>query len=266
MKNKELLTIIIPSYNNTNIELKRSIESIIKQKKINFKILILIIDDNSKIKINLKKLDLIKFDRKKFLIKVYSKKKNQGDSSARVTGVNLAKSKYVAFLDADDYWLQSKLFYQMNFLKKYKKKIVGTDWNNKTHFSKFFSRDPKYYKINKIQMALKWWPHISTILIEKPLFKKLRLHESQIYRYGGDGDLLIKLASSNNFFVLSKNLVKCHSFKSNPFISGMSSKMREMNSGEIRVIKKNFKNILVRFGLVIWIKVKFLLRVGKYSI
>lgn len=259
MNNKVLLTVIIPFYNNSYVELKRAIESIIKQRKIDFKILILIIDDNSKNKIKLNNLSLIHY-KKKISIKIYRKNKNQGDSSARVTGSNISKSKYIAFLDADDYWLPSKLFHQFNFLKKYKKKLVGTNWNNKNHFINFLSINSEYYKINKIQMALKWWPHISTVLMERSLFKRIKLNQSKKYRYGGDGDVLIKLASTNSFFVLNKDLVKCHSFKINPYVSGMSSKMSEMNSGEIEVIKNNFNNIFLRIFLILWIKLKFMIR------
>ena len=42
----ETLTVIIPYYNNPNNQIKKAINSIIKQKKIDIKILILIIDDN----------------------------------------------------------------------------------------------------------------------------------------------------------------------------------------------------------------------------
>ena len=62
MKNKELLTVIVPYYNNSYQELKKALESIINQKKIDFKILILIVDDHSKKKIDLKVLNLIKYN------------------------------------------------------------------------------------------------------------------------------------------------------------------------------------------------------------
>ena len=265
MKN-ENLTVIIPYYNNPNNQIKKAIESVIKQKKIDIKILLLIIDDNSKKKIDLDKLNLPKYDKKKIKIKIFKKKKNQGDSSSRVTGVKISKSKYIAFLDADDYWLSLKLYYQFSFLKKYKKKIIGTDWNNKSHFISFFNLSPDYYKINKILMSLKWWPHLSTILMERNLFISLKLYTSKRYRFAGDGDMLIKLASLNSFIVVKKNLVKCHSFKINPYISGMSAKMSKMKNGEIQIIKDNFKNKIFIFFVSLLINFKYLIRLMKFNL
>ena len=265
MKN-ESLTVIIPYYNNPNNQFKKAIESVIKQKKIDIKILILIIDDNSKKKIDLDNLKLPKYNKEKIKIKIFKKKKNQGDSSSRVFGVKISKSKYIAFLDADDYWYNLKLYYQFRFLKKYKKKIIGTDWNNKSHFISFFNLNSNYYKINKILMSLKWWPHISTILMERNTFISLKLYKSKKYRFGGDGDILIKLASLNSFIVVKKNLVKCHSFKINPFISGMSAKMNKMKNGEIQIIKDNFKNKIFIFLISLWINFKYLIRLIKFRL
>jgi hypothetical protein len=47
----------------------------------------------------------------------------------------------------------------------------------------------------------------------------------------------------------------------NPYVSGMTSKLKEMNSGEIKVINDNFTNIFLRFFLIMWIKLKFIIRI-----
>jgi hypothetical protein len=56
---KTLLTVIIPYYNNKNKEIEKAINSILIQENINFKILILIIDDCSENRVDLKKLKLV---------------------------------------------------------------------------------------------------------------------------------------------------------------------------------------------------------------
>ena len=97
--------------------------------------------------------------------------------------------------------------------------------------------------------------------MERNYFKKLNLNHSRLYRFGGDGDLLIKLASSNLFYILNKDLVRCHSFKMNPYVSGMTSKLKKMNIGEMKVINNNFNNIFLRFFLIMWIKLKYIIRI-----
>ena len=101
-KNFFSIDIIMPSYNKASY-LDDSIKSIIYQTLKNWNLYI--IDDNStddswKI-INkyseLKNVNIIKL------------KKNKGPSFCRNLGIRLSNSKYIAFIDSDDYWTKNKL-------------------------------------------------------------------------------------------------------------------------------------------------------------
>ena len=259
-KKKFLLTVIIPYYNNKDKEISKAINSVLKQKNINFKILILIIDDNSRKRIDLKKLELVKINTKFFKIKILRKKRNEGVSRARLTGVKLSKSKYIAFLDSDDFWLPQKLFNQMIFLSKNNVKVVGCNWNNKTHFTSYLSMNKEYYSLNKILLAIQWWPHISTLILERQIFYKIKANKITNLRYAEDGDLLLKLASTKNLFILKKNLVTCHYFKKDYKSSGLSSSLKNMSNGEIMILKNNFDNKVIKLLLIVWVKFKYIVR------
>ena len=196
-KKKTNLTVIVPYYNNTSAEINRSIESILDQKKIKFRIIILIVDDKSLNKMTISKLsNRIKKKikkRKNFKLKILRKTKNSGDSDTRLMGVRNSNSEYIAFLDSDDYWKPYKLYHQFNLIKKCGCEIIGTDWNSKTHFKKFLYPLKNYYKLDHFSVALKWWPHISTLLLKRDSFFLSNAKLSKNYRHAGDGEVLLKL-------------------------------------------------------------------------
>lgn len=108
----ELVSIITPCYNSEQF-IERTVESIIDQTYSNWELLV--IDDfSSDNSVNIVKR-LIKLDSR---IKLVQLEKNYGAAVARNKGIELAKGRFIAFLDSDDLWLPNKLKTQVKFMEK----------------------------------------------------------------------------------------------------------------------------------------------------
>ena len=57
-------------------------------------------------------------EEKSRVIRLIEKEKNQGAAMARNTGIDEARGRYLAFLDADDVWMPQKLEKELAFMKE----------------------------------------------------------------------------------------------------------------------------------------------------
>lgn len=107
-----LVSIITPVYNAEAV-IEKTIDSVLKQTYQNWE-LILVDDcakDNSAYLIRRKALDEPR-------IKYHKLEQNSGAAVARNKGLEIAMGQYVAFLDADDCWLEDKLQRELDLMKE----------------------------------------------------------------------------------------------------------------------------------------------------
>jgi len=103
-----IISVIIPVY-NASLLLKRCIDSVFQQKG-NYILDVICIDDGStdnSVEIIMNYPNTVKL----------LKQTNHGPAAARNQGINIATGKYLAFLDADDYWEPEFLFETVSFLE-----------------------------------------------------------------------------------------------------------------------------------------------------
>lgn len=62
-------------------------------------------------------------------IRLIRKEANEGAARARNTGLNAARGRYIAFLDADDLWSPQKLKKTFSFMKQYQAAFVFTAYD-----------------------------------------------------------------------------------------------------------------------------------------
>ncbi len=177
-----LVDIILPNFNKENY-LQETIDSILGQSFKDFNLFI--IDDNSTDN-SIKIIDKYSDPRIKFL----KLKKNKGVYFCRNLGMRLSKSKYISFIDADDYWNKDKLKNQISFMDVNKYKFTYTDYipfKSKNNIKVF----KKKINVNK-EFDLKKFIYnssiaMSTIVINRSIlknikFKKLKICEDYLFK------------------------------------------------------------------------------------
>lgn len=112
---KPLYSIIIAAYNSEKY-LEKCLDSIVNQTEKSIEIIV--VNDGS---CDRTKEILDTYERiKKFKIKVIHKKRNQGKSTAIITGLKIATGKYVSFVDSDD-WIDEEYYKK---IRKYLEKSL----------------------------------------------------------------------------------------------------------------------------------------------
>lgn len=104
----KLVSVVIPTYNR-EATIEMSINSILNQTYKNIEIIV--VDDNSK---DNTCLIVEKLKEKYDFIKYIKHENNKGGSAARNTGARFASGEFLAFLDSDDEWIDTKLEKCMN--------------------------------------------------------------------------------------------------------------------------------------------------------
>ena len=119
---KEKVSIIVPMYNAEKF-IGKTIESVLSQTYENWEMLIMndVSTDNSLAVVN----EYVKKDDR---IKVLNTEKNMGVVKGRNHLIDLANGKFIAFLDADDYWHSQKLEKQIQFMKEKNAGISCTEY------------------------------------------------------------------------------------------------------------------------------------------
>ncbi len=112
------ISAIIPCYNNAEF-ISNAIRSILKQTVPVDEIIV--IDDGSE--------DNIEHVLKPFTNQIsYYRQENSGPSTARNLGIKEASHEWIAFLDADDQWVENKIEQQLHVLSKYPElRLIASD-------------------------------------------------------------------------------------------------------------------------------------------
>lgn len=224
-----MVSIIMPVYNGEKY-IKEAIESIINQTYSNWELLI--VDDGST-------------DNTASIIKEfndsrikYMYQKNQGPSAARNKGLDLAEGNYIAFIDADDMYVNEKLEKQVAYLEENSdvdivyNDIKVIDESTEEHY--LLKSEGGYSNGNDFLAMLLFRqiiPAPHTILCRRRCFEN-GVRYNSYYLHAEDYDLTLRLAKSNKFGHLSGTLYICRRHEKN-----LTNNHQKQLQSEIQIIK-----------------------------
>jgi teichuronic acid biosynthesis glycosyltransferase TuaG len=111
MDSDDMVSVIMPAYNSEKY-VEESIWSVLNQSYENLELLVT--DDCSSDGTQQVVEKLVKHDRR---VRYFRLNENSGAAVARNNSIKNANGRYIAFLDADDVWLENKLELQLAFMK-----------------------------------------------------------------------------------------------------------------------------------------------------
>jgi glycosyltransferase involved in cell wall biosynthesis len=203
--NKPEVSVLLPVHDGEKT-LERCIDSVLNQTYDDFEFII--INDNSND--NTPKI-LIHYEKKDNRIEIIENDVNLGQAKSLNKGIKKAKGKYVAIIDADDWWENNKLEIQMRFIRANPSYgLVGTstiahnDITKEKKFGKYGVETDK--EIKKILLKTIPFSH-SSFIIEKQLLKKFGGYDEQI-KSAIDYELCLRLLKETKFNKIQKHL--CH--------------------------------------------------------
>ena len=140
----ELVSVIMPVFNKER-HVSEAIRSVLGQTHENLELLV--IDDASGDD-SLERINDFKDPRIQCLRRV----ENGGAGKARNDGIRRARGRYIAFIDADDIWLEDKLAEQILFMKQENCPFTYTDYYLMDEESRFTRRVSSPPRVNRKKM------------------------------------------------------------------------------------------------------------------
>jgi glycosyltransferase involved in cell wall biosynthesis len=221
------ISVIIPCFNNGKY-LRECLDSVLSQTFQDFEVIV--VDDGST-------------DDTHSIVNSYGSKlkylrqANQGPASARNAGIKLSQGDYIAFQDADDFWLSEKLELQYKFLREHHQYLwVYSDmstFNDSQALQESWFSDRSTYEGRVFERLIdnNFIPTI-TVLIKKQALVEVGGFDENL-RSCEDKDLWLRLAL-NNPLGRSNQILAKRRFHANNLVRDS----RLLISSEIEVMKK----------------------------
>lgn len=173
---KNLVSVVMPAYNSEKY-IEDSIKSVLAQTYKNIELIV--IDDASKDG-TVKIVEKLKTQDPR--INLFKNKSNLGVSETRNKGISKANGEWIAFLDSDDIWMDSKIEKQIKYATNTSAEFVFTGSSYINEFNKPYSgifNVPALVSYKKLlrQNVIT----CSSVLIKKHFFNNIKMERDDIH-------------------------------------------------------------------------------------
>ena len=196
----DLVSVIIPYYKKRN-SIKETIVSVINQSY-DFLEILIIYDDT-----NLNDLEFLqeisKLDNR---IRVINNNKRLGAGLSRNKGIEQSNGKYIAFIDADDTWVQDKLKNQISFMKKNNYQISHTSYLIIDEKKKIIGQRKARDLLSVDEVLKSCDIGLSTVIVEKKVIIKTSTKFPQLVTKEDFVFWLTLLKKNYKFYAFDSNL------------------------------------------------------------
>lgn len=186
MKNIPVISVVIPAYNAENF-IAEAIESVLCQSYKDFELLVVNDCSTDKTRVVVERFALA--DKRVCLINLST---NKGAPAApRNIGVQRARGRWIAFLDADDIWHPYKLQRQISLLDKSGARFCSTqmiDFVDANQLLLSDARPDEYIWVSFLSQLIKSKTPTSSVIVEKSLIERFPFNESISYKAREDLD------------------------------------------------------------------------------
>ena len=237
---KSLISVIIPTYNSDKY-ICEAIDSVFNQSYSDYEIIV--IDDGS--------TDNTKtIIQNKYASIRYHYVENNGVAAARNLGILMAQGEFIAFLDADDKWLPTKLEKQITCFQNDDK--LGMVFTENSFFN---DRGVTKGRVNKRDslmqgdivrnIFLKSYVATPTVMVRKSVFEAVGLFEEELV-VAEDDNMWMRIGMKYSIELIDETLAQCRITD-----GSLSRKKHSIYHGvrnHMQVIRSKYPDIYQRLG------------------
>lgn len=261
---KDLISVVVPTYKRKSELIKRAIDSILGQTYNNLELLV--IDDSPSDFEHRKEVEEFLESLSDKRIRYIKHEKNYGANKARNTGIELANGKYVAFLDDDDEWMRDKLELQ---IEKFDNPNIGLVYCKATVIDEVQSLERPI--INKLKRGNYYKELLkqnfigsnSFVLVRTDVIREVGMYDEKLLS-NQDYDLFLRISQKYEINYVDKVLVKYYIHEGDR----ISTNARKQLQGRLALYDKYLPDIAKNKDLLTIWKIKnipLFYRVGEKS-